>query len=200
MTIGNLLSVILAMYLVLGSSQAMKTAWIEDILSLIPPMVFLVATRLAIKKPNRHFPYGYHRVVCIAFLCASLALFTMGLLLLGEALTKLVTAEHPTIGGITLFGRIPALLWSAIPAVLLGRAKLPLAETMHDKVLHTDAMMNKADWLTAALISLDILYDGFVHLGQVICDLIDQEPKTVDRRQTAPCPGASAISLRACPG
>lgn len=228
-TIVYLVSVVLAMYLVLGSSQAMKTAWIEDILSLIPPIVFLIATRLAIKEPSRRFPYGYHRVVSIAFLCASLALFTMGILLLSDALVKLVQAERPTIGGVTLFGKtiwlgwlmIPALLWSAIPAVLLGRAKLPLAEAMHDKVLHADAKMNKADWLTAtaalvgilgiglgfwwadgaaaALISLDILYDGFIHLKQVIFDLMNQEPKTVDRMQTDPLPERVRDYLKSLP-
>jgi hypothetical protein len=38
-TIAYLLSVGTVMYLVLGSSQAMKTAWLEDLLSLIPPTV-----------------------------------------------------------------------------------------------------------------------------------------------------------------
>jgi hypothetical protein len=32
-----------------------------------------------------------------------------------------------------------------VPAALLGRAKLPLAGALHDKVLHADATMNKAD-------------------------------------------------------
>ena len=38
-----LLSIIAAIYLSAGNSQAMKTAWIEDTLSLIPPIAFLLA-------------------------------------------------------------------------------------------------------------------------------------------------------------
>jgi len=97
---------------------------------------------------------------------------------------------------------LPALLWSAPPAAALGRAKLPLAEALHDKVLHADATMNKADWLTAGaamvgvlgiglglwwadavaavVISLDILHDGVKNLRAVVSDLMDSEPTTVD--------------------
>ena len=64
--------------LVLGSSQAMKTAWIEDLLSLIPPIAFLLAVRFNTRGPTRRFPYGFHRTVSIAYLCSALALFLMG--------------------------------------------------------------------------------------------------------------------------
>ena len=37
LTIAYLLSAIVALYFTLGSSQAMKAAWAEDILSLLPP-------------------------------------------------------------------------------------------------------------------------------------------------------------------
>jgi hypothetical protein len=40
---------------------------------------------------------------------------------------------------------IAALAWSAIPSVVLGRAKLPLAAELHDKVLYADAKMNRAN-------------------------------------------------------
>ncbi len=228
-TLAYLASVTVVMYLAMGSSQAMKTAWLEDVLSLIPPTVFLVASRIAAWTPSKRFPYGYHRVVSIAFLCASLALFGMGAWLLIEAIHKLVIQEHPTIGGVTLLGAtfwlgwlmIPALLWSAVPAMILGRKKLPLAEKIHDKVLHTDAAMNKADWLTAAaalvgvlgiglgywwtdaaaaaLISLDILHDGFRNLKQVILDLMDESPRTVDRSQLSDIPDRVRKRLKMLP-
>lgn len=218
LTIAYLASVVIVMYLVLGTSQAMKTAWIEDMLSLIPPIVFLISSRVATRPPSDRFSYGFHRVVSIAFLCASLALLAMGLWLLAEASIKLITAERPTIGGITLFGHtfwlgwlmLPALVWSVVPAILLGRGKLPLASTMHDKVLHADASMNKADWMTglaamigvlgiglgywwadsvaAAIISLDVTYDGARHLREVVADLMDETPKTVDRSEPDPLP------------
>ena len=41
-TLGYLITVVIAMYLVMGSSQAMKSAWLEDVLSLIPSLVFLI--------------------------------------------------------------------------------------------------------------------------------------------------------------
>jgi cation diffusion facilitator family transporter len=225
-TIAYTASVSVVMYLAMGSSQAMKTAWVEDLLGLIPPVVFLVAARVALWKPTGRFPYGYHRAISIAFLGASLTLFAMGCWLLGDAVVKLATAEHPTIGGVTLFGRtfwlgwlmLPALLWSMVPAVFLGRAKLPLARTMHDKVLHTDAVTNKASWMTAAaamvgvlgiglgwwwadaaaaaLISLDVIHDGFVNLRQVVYDLMDEVPMSVDHTEADPLPERIGEYLR----
>ncbi|HYZ11817.1 MAG TPA: cation diffusion facilitator family transporter [Actinomycetota bacterium] len=210
LTIGYLLTAIAAIYLTLGNSQAMKTAWIEDMLSLIPPIVFLIADRIRQRPPNEIFPYGYHRVVSIAYLVASFALFLVGALLLADAALKLAAAEHPSIGTVELFGHHvwlgwlmeAALLYSAVPAIVLGRLKVPLARELHDKVLFADAKMNKADWLTAvaamagvlgiglglwwadavaaAVISIDIVHDGFVNLRTVVTDLMDKRPTTVD--------------------
>lgn len=209
-TIAYLASAILVMYLVLGSSQAMKTAWLEDILSVIPSVVFLIASRFAHKPPNQRFRYGYHRVTSIAFLCASAALLAMGGWLLVDALIKLIKQEHTTIGGITLFGQtfwlgwlmLPALVWSAVPAMILGRMKLPLGRKIHDKVLFAGSDMLKADWMTAlaafvgvlgvgigwwwadavaaAIISLSILRDGWHNLSEVVTDLMDEVPRVVD--------------------
>ncbi len=229
LTIGYLSSVVVVMYMAMGSSQAMKTAWLEDILSLIPPIVFLVAIRVAIWPPNKRFPYGYHRVVSIAFLCASVTLSAMGAWLLADSLIKLVKAEHPTIGGITVFGHtiwlgwlmIAALVYSTVPPVFLGRMKLPLAHTMHDKVLFADAQMSKADWMTAAaaivgvmgvgmgywwadavaaaLISLDILHDGFKNVREVVTNLMDETPKKVGGNEVDPLPDRVRDTLRGYP-
>ena len=216
LTIAYLVSAIVILALVLSNSQAMKTAWAEDILSLIPPLAFLIATKFNVRPPTDRFPYGFHRVTSIGHLCSALALFTMGAYLLFDALHGLITAEYPTIGSIELFGQslwlgwlmLPALAWSALPAVFLGRAKMPLAERLHNKVLYADAKMNKADWLTAgaamvgivgigfglwwadsaaaALISLDILKDGAQNLRRAVADLMDETPTTVDRDATDP--------------
>jgi cation diffusion facilitator family transporter len=228
-TIAYLLSAIFFIYLTLGSSQAMRTAWFEDILSLIPALAFLVATRFRDKRPSEEFPYGYHRVISIAFLCASVALFVMGFFLLYESITKLIAAEHPPIGVVQLFGHqiwlgwlmIPALVWSAIPAVILGRKKIPLARQLHDKVLFADAKMNKADWLTAsaaivgvlgiafglwwldplaaAVISLDILHDGFTNVREVVKDLMDSHPTSIDHEQVDPLPARVQTELKRLP-
>ena len=229
LTIAYLLSVVALLYFVLGSSQAMKTAWLEDILSLVPPIVFLVASKIAIRPPNERFPYGYHRAVSIAFLVASVALLFMGGWLLIDAAIKLIKAEHPTIGGVHLFGytiwlgwlMLPALVWSGLPAVLLGRAKLPLAGKIHDKVLHADAKMNKADWLTASaalvgvvgislgywwadavaagFISFEIMRDGYTNLREVVTNLMDEAPKTVERSEIDPLPGRVEGRLKQFP-
>ena len=56
---------------------------------------------------------------------------------------------------------LPALAYSALPSVLLGRAKIPLAEELHNKVLYADAKMNKADWLTAGAAMVGVVGIGF---------------------------------------
>jgi divalent metal cation (Fe/Co/Zn/Cd) transporter len=116
---------------------------------------------------------------------------------------------------------IPALIYSAVPALFLGRAKLPLARKIHDKVLFADANMNKDDWMTAsaaligvlgigmgywwtdavaaALISLDIVYDGISHLRQVICDLMNEEPRTVEHAEIDPLPRHVEEYLKSLP-
>jgi cation diffusion facilitator family transporter len=168
------------------------------------------------RAPTARFPYGFHRIVSIAHLCSALALFVMGTYLLVESIIKLVTAEYPTINSIELFGQtiwlgwlmLPALVWSGLPAVFLGRAKITLAEELHNKVLYADAKMNKADWLTAsaamvgvvgigfglwwldavaaALISLDITKDGVSNLRRAVVDLMDQTPTTIDEDDADP--------------
>jgi cation diffusion facilitator family transporter len=216
LTIAYLVSAVILLALVLGSSQAMKTAWAEDLLSLIPPIAFLVAMRFNSRAPTGRFPYGFHRIVSIAHLCSALALFVMGTYLLVESIIKLITAEYPTINSVELFGQtiwlgwlmLPALVWSGLPAVFLGRAKITLAEELHNKVLYADAKMNKADWLTAsaamvgvvgigfglwwldavaaALISLDITKDGVSNLRRAVVDLMDQTPTTIDEDDADP--------------
>jgi cation diffusion facilitator family transporter len=226
LTIAYLVSAVILLALVLGSSQAMKTAWIEDLLSLIPPIAFLLAMRFNSRSPTRRFPYGFHRIVSIAHLCSALALFVMGTYLLVESIIKLVTAEYPTINSVEIFGQtvwlgwlmLPALAWSGLPAVFLGRAKIPLAEELHNKVLYADAKMNKADWLTAgaamvgvvgigfglwwadaaaaSLISLDITKDGVSNLRRAVVDLMDQTPTTIDEDDTDPLHDRLAAMLQ----
>ena len=217
-TIGFMLSIILVLFMTMGNSQAMRTAWIEDILTLIPPLAFLVATRWARRPPDERYPYGYYRAVSIAFLVASAALLSFGVFLLYDSVRALLSGDHPTIGTFTLFGEpvwlgwvmIAALVYSAIPPVILGHMKLPLARDLHDKVLHADADMNKADWLTAvaaiagilgiafgywwadaaaaAVISLDVVHDGWRNVSQVVRDLMDEVPTRVGSDEPDPLP------------
>ena len=215
-TIGFMISIIAVIGFASGSSQAMKAAWVEDLLSLVPPIAFLVAVRFRSKKPSRRFPWGYRRAMSIAFLVAALALFAFGLYILVDSVLKLIWAEHPTIGTTEIFGRqiwagwimIAALLYSVVPPVVLGHLKLPLAKELHEKVLNTDAEMNKADWMTglaailgivgigygfwwadaaaAGIISLDIVRDGIKNLKQAVLDLMDQECTTIEKQKKDP--------------
>lgn len=216
LTIGFLTITVVIMYATMGNSQAMKTAWFEDILSLTPSVSFLIASRIFTKPTTKEFPYGYHRVISIAYLCSSLALFAVGGFLVIDSAITLIKAERPTIGTVMVFGKqiwlgyimILALLWGTIPAVILGRIKLPISKKLHEKNLYTDAEMQKADWMTgvaaivgvlgigmgwwwadavtASVIALDIIYDGFTHLKQAVFDLMNQIPKTISQHDPDP--------------
>jgi cation diffusion facilitator family transporter len=227
LTIAYLLSAIALLGLVLGSSQALRTAWCDDLLSLFPPILFLVGSRVAGREPTEAYPYGFGRAVSAAYLGASLALFAVGGYLLIAAVAKLVAREHPSIGGIELFGHvvwhgwlaIPVLVWSGLPAVFLGRAKLPLAKALHDKVLFADARMNAADWQTAgaallgvigiglgwwwadsavaALIALEILRDGGGNVRAALADLMDRRPQQLEGGEHDPLPAELTDFLEA---
>ena len=218
-TIGFLVIAVTLVGLVLGNSQAMKAAWVEDLLSLLPPIAFLVAVRIIRKPPSRERPYGYHRSVGIAHLVAAVTLVVMGTLLIIDSGLNLITAEHPAIGSVELFGQVFWLGWlmigamvlTGVPPVLLGRAKMKLAEDLHDKVLYADADMNKADWMTALgsiigvsgigiglwwtdavaalFISFMILSDGVRNMRSVVQDLMDARAKTYDGARPHPVIG-----------
>ena len=214
-TLGWMSSVILIMWLVMGASQAMKAAVIEDLLSLVPAFVYLISVHWERKRPNRRFPFGYRRANSLAFLVAATALLSVGGFLVYESVTTLVSQEHPTVGGITLFGQtiwlgwlmIAALAYSIIPPIILGRIKQPVAERIRDKVLHTDALMQKADWQTglagiagilgialgwwwadaaaALFISLSIIRDAIGALEQAVAELLDGAPRALDSNELA---------------
>jgi len=205
-------AIALIIYLAMGSSQAMKAAWVEDMLAFVPPIAFLVSLRFLDREPTEEYPYGFHRAVSIAFLAGAVALTIFGLYILVDSLVGLVRQERPTMGLAVVFGHevwsgwimLGALLISAIPPFVFGRLELPLANRLHDKTLKADAEMNRANWMTAsaamagivgvslgwwwadaaagALISLDIVRDGMTNLSRVVKDLVDRQPTTVHGR------------------
>jgi cation diffusion facilitator family transporter len=215
-SIGYLLTAIAAIYFTLGNSQAMKGAWIEDMLSLAPPIAFLVAARIRYKRPDEEHPYGYHRAIELAFLMAALALLALGGFLVVDSALMLISGEHPSIGMVELFDwqvwlgwlMIAALLYSAIPVLFLGRIKAKLAAQLHDKVLHADAQMNRADWMTAGaamigvigigfglwwadavaaiVIGLNIVHDGAKYTRAAAKDVLDGRPRRHDEKGVHP--------------
>jgi divalent metal cation (Fe/Co/Zn/Cd) transporter len=138
----------------------------------------------------------------------------------------LASAEHATVGSIVLFGHdiwlgwlmIAAQLYSLIPPLIIGRKELPLAEALNDKLLHTDALMNKANWLTgaaglagiiglglgwwwadalaAAIISVDILNDGIKALRSSTAELVDGAPRALSSAELSEDAQALCDALR----
>jgi cation diffusion facilitator family transporter len=214
------------LYITMGSSQAMRTSFFEDVISLTPAIAFLIGTTIARRGAHPNFPYGRHRATSIAHLAAALALCMMGGFLLFEAIMSYFSGERATIGGFNLFGNmiwggwpmLAALIYTGVPSVILGRMKLKLAPKIHDKVLYADAQMMKADWmaesatavgvigtgfglwwldpLAAALVSADILKDGVGTLKTAVSDLADRRPEKTDKSGFEQVPDEVADYLR----
>lgn len=218
-TLGYMLTAVTVVFFALGDSQAMKGAWLEDMLSFAPPIAFLVASRVRHRKPNAEHRFGYHRAVELAYLVASLSLFALGLYLVVDSTLKLLSGDHPPIGMVELFDwqvwlgwlMIAALLYSAVPVVILGRIKTKLAAQLHDKVLYADAQMNQADWMTAGaaiigvigigfgvwwldaaaaiVIGVDVLHDGVRYMRAAAKDILDGVPRKHDESGVHPLVG-----------
>jgi cation diffusion facilitator family transporter len=228
-TLCFLVSITIVMALAMGSAQVMKAALAEDLLSLIPPIAFLFAARFQKRPPDDRFPYGRSRATSLSFLVASTAVLAFGLFILGDSIHALVSGAHPSLGLVEIFGRpvwsgwvmIAALVYSAIPPVVLGRMKLALSKELHESTLYADASMNKADWLTAAagilgvlgiglgfwwadgvaagLISLNIVKDGAGHVRHSFGGLMDRRPERIDSDEPDPLIGDLEACLRSLP-
>lgn len=215
-TLGWMASVVGVMFLAMGQSQAMRSALFEDLLSLVPAITFLIAARLEPRDPTEKYPFGFVRVNSLAFLVAAVALTSVGGFLLYEGAMTLLLADHPTVPPVEIFGHsiwlgwlmIAALAYSVVVPMMLGRMKLPVAEKLRDKVLHTDALMQKADWQTglagivgvlgiyfgywwadsaaAIFIAFSILRDGLSNMGTAAAELLDGAPRKLDNADISP--------------
>ena len=134
-TMGFTVVTITLMAFILGGSQAMRTAWIEDMLSLLPQISFLLGLILVRRRPNKAFPFGYHRIMGVGHLVAGVALLGVGGSLATQSVIGLITGEHPAIGTVRIAGHTIWLGWimiafmaliAAVPP-LYGRAKARLA-------------------------------------------------------------------------
>ncbi|MGP3534522.1 cation transporter [Microbacterium sp. RD1] len=215
-TLAFLVVTIAAVGIVTGSSQAMRAAWIEDLLSLAPPIAFLVAVRIIRRPATRTYPYGFFRSVGVAHLVAGVALFAMGAFLLVDSVLTLIRGDRPPIGTVVLFGQTVWLGWLMMGVMALtiplpiyfGHQKMKLAEELHNKVLYADADMNKADWMTAVgtivgvggiglglwwtdaaaatFIAASILWDGVKNTRAAVTDLMDTRGTTFDDKKPHP--------------
>lgn len=215
--------------LVVGNSQAMRTAWIEDMLSLVPQIAFLISLIFVRRRPTVRHPYGLHRAMGIGHLVAGVALLAVGINLAVDSVAGLLAGEHPTIGTVVLFGHTIWLGWLMVAVMsiivvgpfIYGHAKAKLAPVLHNKILYADADMAKADWHTnaasvigvlgvgmgvwwldgaaAVFISLGIIWDGFRNTKGAVVDLMDQRARTYDDKHPHPLAHDIAEHLRAQP-
>lgn len=215
-TIAYLVSAIALVYLVLGSSQAMKAVWLEDILTLFPATAFLIATRFRRRPATEAMPFGYHRSVSVAYVIGATAILVLGGYVVIDSVLKLVAAEHASIGVMEIgdwqvwqgWPMLAVLVYTAVPAAILGHLKKPLGARLHDKVLHADAEMMRADWMTATAgaigvvgigfglwwldataataIGLSIVKDGWRYVSNAVGDLMDARPDTYDEKEPHP--------------
>ena len=126
----------------------------------------------------------------------------------------LINAEHVTIGSIRVLGRdfwlgwlmLAAQAYATIPPLIIGRKELPLAIKTRDKMIHTDALMNKANWQTGiacfvgvallgfgwwwadalavdADLPISIIKDGWTSLKIASAELIDGVPRELGKGQ-----------------
>lgn len=211
-----MISIIAVVGVTMGSSQAMKTMWLEDLLSLVPSIAVLIGIKSREWQPDEDFNYGYRRTLQVGFLAGSVALFGFGAFLLGDSLYKLIIAEHPTIPTVELFGTrvwlgwlmIAALVYSVIPPFILGKLKAHSAEELHDKSIHVSSTIDKGDWLSgvaaivgilgiafgywwadsaaAAFISFEILRDGWDGVKNSALQLLDMRPTDVNEKELDP--------------
>lgn len=228
-SIAYIVSTIALLFVVMSGSQALKTEMTGELLSLIPPILFLVGTKVAGREPNRIYPFGYERAVSAGYVGSAVALLMVGLYLLLDGGMKFVKLEHPSIGGFPLFGHvvwtgwlgIAVLLCSSIPSFFLGRAKRKAAEVLHDKTLAADAEVNTADWqssaaaiigligvgfgwwwadaLAAVAISGEIIRSGWKELGTALGDVIDRPPQALGSGDEEPVPEQIAAFLTGQP-
>jgi cation diffusion facilitator family transporter len=213
-----LLSGATLLFLTVGNSQSMKTAWITDLLTILPPLSLLVALRFELRPPTKRFPFGFTRATSIAYLVTAGTLTLMGLFLFFDSGMKLVRREHPSIGSMVLFERevwagwvmIAALTYSMLIGIMLGRLKQPVAKTLYSKALSADATSNSAEWKSegaailgltvvafgfwwgdaaaALFISFEVIREGWSSVRLVLGDLMDESPTTREGEELEPLP------------
>jgi cation diffusion facilitator family transporter len=201
------------LYVTTGHSQTMKTAWVTDAMSIVPSMALLIAFRSELEPATEQYPFGRYRVLAVCFLLTATVLLSMGLFLFTESALKLVHAQRPPIGAMVVFGRpiwagwamIVALAISMFVGMYAGKIKEPIARTLHSKAIEAESATNRneymsegagiigillvgfgywwGDALAAALISLQIIMEGWQNLQQVIRDLMDEAPTILGSSQ-----------------
>jgi cation diffusion facilitator family transporter len=210
LTVVHIIASAVILYVTLGTSQAMKSAFLDDLIGIVPPIAFLIAARWVNRPPSSRFPYGYHRARSVAFVLAALSIVLVALFIILDGVLKLIQRHHPPIRSTEMFGAtvwsgwpmLVALFFAAAPRWLLGRMKLPIGRQLNDKVLFAEAAMNRADWLAAVaagvgvvgiglgwwwadsvaatVIGVDIFHEGVEQMRRVTGHLLGETPRQID--------------------
>ncbi|AHG88267.1 cation efflux protein [Gemmatirosa kalamazoonensis] len=155
----------------LGQSEAMKTAWVSEVLAMIPPASLLVAMRFELRPPSVRFPYGYYRAIAVVFLITATMLSLIGLSLFFDSAMKLLKQERPPIGTFALFGHqydlwagwpmVAVLAFSLGAGMLIGLLKQPVSKALHDKELEAESQMNRDEWMSEGVAIVGLLLVAF---------------------------------------
>lgn len=177
-TLALRLSVVAALYGVVGNSQALSAIWLKSLWALWPPAAFLVAVALERRPTGRRFPFGFYRAVSIGFMTSALSLVAMGVYLLVAGLQSHVIHDPdklPAIGQSAPWWAWPgwwviaALAYSLLVPGVIGRRRLTHARNLHDKGLYADASMGKVNALAAATAMAGVVGIG---LGAPALDIV----------------------------
>ncbi|WP_116045951.1 cation transporter [Amycolatopsis palatopharyngis] len=200
---------VVVLYLLMGGSQSAMALVIEDGLELIPPLLFVITTRIRKKPPTPKYPYGFHRVVTLGFFGSALALLAFGVVIFALAVQSLLQLEHPTIGSREVFGErvwqgwlvMSWLILSVAAPVVIGRMMLRPARMVNNKILFASGRMLAADWqstlaaaiglagiavgwwwadaVAAGAIAIGIMGDGVRNTKRAALALVDRMPAKV---------------------
>ena len=225
-TIVHIVASAAILYVALGSSQAMKSAFLDDLIGIVPPVAFLVAIRYVDRPPSASFPYGYHRARSVAFLLAALSILMVALFIVTDGVFKLIQRHHPPIRSTEMFHAtvwsgwpmLAALVFAAVPRAVLGRMKLPLGRQLNDKVLFAEAAMNRADWQAAAAagagvvgigmgwwwadsvaaiaVGLEVFHEGATQMRRVLGHVLGETPRRIDSEEVIDVPTRVEDRLR----
>ena len=168
-TWGLRLTVIAALYGVVGNSQALSAIWFKSLWALWPPLAFLAASALERRPPSRRFPFGFYRAVSIGFLTSALSLVAMGAYLIVSGLQSHVLDDPDKLATISAMPAwwqwpgwwvVAALAYSMAVPLVIGRRRKAHAINLHDKGLYADASMGQVNWMAAATAICGVLGIG----------------------------------------
>ncbi|WP_158583398.1 cation transporter [Salinisphaera sp. Q1T1-3] len=165
-TLALRITVVIALYAVIGHSQALAAIWLKSLWALLPPIAFLAAVHIESRPPTARFPFGFYRAGSIGFLTAALALTAMGGYLVIAGAHSLIAGTKPGLMTFAAAGGplqwpgwwlVAALAYSVAVPFVLGRRRSAHAIALHDKGLYADASMGHMNWVAGVIAILGVL-------------------------------------------